>query len=158
MTTNQNPEINPKAFLRLITIIYGALLAGQTLFAVMVYFIAINPTLNLKPVNDMFFYLVPVFVVAMGIIGSLLYKKRIESARGAATVKEKVAGYQTAIITRLAPTEGATLFAIVIFMQGWNLYYLVIAGLNIIYFLLLRPTRSRIEEDLNLSYEEKMEI
>jgi hypothetical protein len=95
-----------------------------------------------------FFELVPVFIPAMGIIGNLLYKKRIESARGAATVKEKVAGYQTAIITRLAPTEGATLFAIVIFMQGWSLYYLVIAGLNIIYFLLLRPTRSGIEEDL----------
>ncbi|WP_295791415.1 hypothetical protein [Mucilaginibacter sp.] len=158
MITNHNPEINPKAFLRMITIIYGALLVGQTLFAIVVYSIAINPVLNLKPVNDIFFYLVPVFVIAMGFTGSLLYKKRIENARGAATVKEKIAGYQTAVITRLAPSEGATLFAIVIFMQGWNLYYLAIAALNIIYFLVLRPTRAKIEEDLNLSYDEKMEI
>ena len=158
MDTNRNPEINPDAFVRVTTIIYGALLAGQTIFAIMVYSMAIKPVMNLKPINDIFFYLVPVFVVAMAFIGNVLYKTRIENARGAATFKEKMAGYQTALITRLAPFEGATLFAIVIFMQGWNLYYLAIAGLNIIYFLLLRPTRSKIEEDLNLSYEEKMEL
>lgn len=39
-----------------------------------------------------------------------------------------------------------------------NGYYLVIAGINILYFIMIRPSRTKIQDDLNLTYQEKAEM
>jgi hypothetical protein len=158
MNNNRDNLQNPKLFLKTNTIIYSALLIGQALFGIVAFFIAIKPVVNLKPGDDVLFYLVPVITISGGFIGAMLYKKRLTELANTATLKEKTSSYQTALIIRYALSEGATLFAIVVFLQGANLYYLIIAGLNILYFLSLRPTKQKMEDELSLSYEEQMEL
>lgn len=64
--------------------------------------------------------------------------------------------YQTALIIRFSLLNGASLFGIVCYMQTGNLLFIIISGLLALYFLSLRPTKDKIENDLNLSYEDKI--
>lgn len=66
--------------------------------------------------------------------------------------------YQSATIVRLALLEGPSLFGIVGFLLTGNLIFLGISGALIACFIYQRPTRQKIEDDLNLSYEEKAEL
>ena len=66
--------------------------------------------------------------------------------------------YQTALIIRCAFSEGASLLGIVAFLITGNLVYLLLTGLNIIYFIWIRPTKQKIEDELNLGYEEKADL
>jgi hypothetical protein len=54
--------------------------------------------------------------------------------------------------------DGASLFAIVVSSVRGNLFYLLIAGAIILFMLVLRPTKDKIENDLNLSYDDKMQF
>jgi hypothetical protein len=50
------------------------------------------------------------------------------------------------------------MFSVVVYLQNENLFYLIISGLIILYFLWIRPTKDKIENDLDLSYEDKIEL
>jgi len=50
------------------------------------------------------------------------------------------------------------LFGIVVYMRTSNFLYLIISGVLMLYFLTQRPTKDKIENDLNLSYEDKIQF
>jgi hypothetical protein len=156
MYTNQPGLRDPGNYLKTITIIHIALLTGQVMFAIVSFFMTNSTSLNLNPAGDVYFYIVPVFALFGIIAGSLLFKQLVAGTAGKKTLSEKLAGYQTALIVRFALTEGASLFAIVSYLLGGNLFYLVVAGLNMLYFILIRPTKDKMSDDLNLSYEDKI--
>ena len=156
MYNNQNNIKTPATFLKTLTIIYAALLIGQLLFVIVVFSITNSTVINLQPSGDVFFYLVPIFTIGCGLLGAFLYKQQIAKLMDNSLLAEKLAAYQTAFILRCAPTEGASLFGIVIYMNTGNLFYLIIAGFNILYFILMRPTKDKLKEALNLTYEEEI--
>jgi hypothetical protein len=155
MNYNPNTPINPKTVLRITRIIHLALLIGPLLYGFLTFSIANNASLKLQANGDVFFYIVPGFIVATGLIGIFLYKKTIAVAANAATLKEKAAGYQTSLIVRYALSEGSTLLAVTVFTITANFLYLVFAGLNMLYFLSLMPTAQKMTDELNLNYEDK---
>jgi hypothetical protein len=128
------------------------------LFAAVAYFITPNPLLDLKPGNDVFFYIAPGLVVATMFLGSFLFKQRMSKLDANATLQGKLTVYQTALIIRCAMSEGASLFCIVCALNTGNLFYLVVAGVNILYFIWIRPTKTKIKDSLNLDYNEKAAI
>ena len=152
---NQTSIPNPKSFIKTTTIIHLALLAGQVVFGVAVFFITPNPIIDLKPGNDPFFYISPALVVMGIFLGTFLFKKQLEKVAEKTSLQEKLPVYQSALIMRAAMSEGASLFGIVCMMLTANLFYLLIVGINILYFIWIRPTKFKIEEDLKLDYDEK---
>ncbi len=124
MNYNQNTQTSPAGQLKTIPIIYMALLAGQALFGVVTFVIAKAPFLNLNPDGDVFFFVAPVFIIACGLAGNLLFKRKLTDLTGLASLKERVPAYQAALIIRYALTEGSTLFGIVVFSLGGNLFYI----------------------------------
>jgi len=152
---NQTSIPNPKALVKTTIFIHLALLAGQVLFGVMVFFITPDPVINLKPGNDAFFYVLPFMIVLAMFLGSFLFKQQLGKAAEKTTIKEKLGVYQTAFIMRAAASEGASMFGIVCMMLTGNLFYLILVGVNILYFIWIRPTILKIEDALNLDYEEK---
>jgi len=62
------------------------------------------------------------------------------------------------MIVRLALLEGSSLFGIVVYQLTSNLLYLAISGIIILFFIIIRPTRDKIETDLNLDYRDKAEL
>jgi hypothetical protein len=99
--------------------------------------------------------LVPAIAVSGAFASNFIYNKKIGELTSLESLKDKVMGYQTACIIRYALLEGPALFGIVSYMQSGNLLFLIIAGALIVYFVSLRPTKEKIEMDLNFSFEQK---
>lgn len=154
----QNTPTNPRGALKVIPIIHLALLAGQTLFAIVAYFQARNVRLDLQNTKDPFFFVAPLMAIGGFIASNIIFKQRLNSLGTATTARQKVTIYQSGLIVRYALLEGPSLFGIVCFMLTGNLFYLIISGLIIVYFLFIRPSKDSIDTDLNLSFDEKAEL
>nr|MCS3813500.1 hypothetical protein [Mucilaginibacter sp. X4EP1] len=102
------------------------------------------------------FYFIPSFIIACGFAGSYLFNKIIKKAIYEDSLSGKLAIYRTAFIRKGSLIEGSTLLSIVYFSISGNLLLLLFAGLNIIYFATQKPTKSKIEDSLNLGYEDKI--
>ena len=155
---NQNQPIDPKNFVKLMIIIHLALFMGQTLFAAVVLFISKDPALNLKPGNDVLFYIVPFMLLAGIFGGSFVYKQQMAKLGEKTSLTEKLQVYQKALIIRYALSEGVSMLSIVCMLLTGNVYYLILTGINILYFIVIRPTKFKIFDDLNLGYEDQAEM
>ena len=158
MDNNQYTPQNPQAFFKIIAIIHGALLLGQVLFGIAAFLITKTTYFDIKPGNDPFFYVVPLLAATGILIGSFLYKQQLTKLAGKGSLMEKKAGYQTALIIRCALAEGPSLLGIVAFIDTGNLFYLYLSGFILLYFLWLRPTKEKMGNDMDLSYEDKIEL
>ncbi len=155
MNNNQGGAPNGQTFVRTIAIIHAALLIGQVLFGIVAFVQTKSTGFNLKLGSDPFFYIVPFLIVAGMLLGSFLFTQQISNALDKNSLNEKLAGYQTALITRFAIAEGPSLLGIVGYMLSGNVVYLILVGVNVLYFILIRPTKDKLAEDLNLTNEEK---
>ncbi|MGZ3812336.1 MAG: hypothetical protein ACXVB0_16805 [Mucilaginibacter sp.] len=151
-------RVTPAQFLKTIIIIHFALLAGQLLFAVVAFSLAVKVYFGVKDWNDAFMYVGPALAIGGVLAGNFMFRQQLNALAGKNTLSEKISVYQSATIIRFALLEGPSLFSIVAFMLGGNLFFLVISGLLILYMLMLRPAKDRVESDLNLGFDEKMEF
>ncbi|WP_184550430.1 hypothetical protein [Mucilaginibacter sp. FT3.2] len=165
MYNKQPVTISEKTIFNTTKIIHLALLAGQLLFAVMAFVVNKNAiSLNLKNTNnDVFFLLVPIFAISCIALGIFIFKKQLSDTQQNTSafdksLSDKIKRYQAAFIVRAALTEGPSLFGIVVFLLTGNLFYLIISGCIIVYFLTLRPTIDGVADALQLSYDEKQEL
>lgn len=152
------PNQTPQSYLKVIYIIHLALLAGQVMFAI-VAFIQVGKTqIDIKNSNDPFLFVVPILAIGGFIVSNLMFRQQLNSSINKDSLKDKLMGYQTALIIRFALLEGPSLFGIVTYLITGNFLFLIISGLLVLYFISIRPTRVKIENDLNLTYEEKAEF
>lgn len=140
--------------LKIIQIIHVALLAGQVLFAMTTVFISRKLMLNIRDMNDPFLIVAPVLAVTGALGGWYLYKNKLQGVDPQASLPTKLDAYFTALLMRLALLEAGSLFAITCLMLTEEVYFLVIAGIIMLYFVYLRPTADKIAEALNLNYQE----
>jgi hypothetical protein len=153
---NNRQSVQPSpAYFKLITSIHTALLVGQVLFGVVSYSITNSKGLNLKPGDDVFFYIALLLVIGGMLAGTFLFKKQVAKLLDKATLPEKLAAYQAALIRRFALSNGPSMFGIVVYMLTGNLFYLILTAINVLYFIWIRPTKDKVKEDLNLTYEEE---
>lgn len=155
MENNQPIAFTPKSFIQRITIIHLALIMGQLLFSGVSYSLVETNFLSFDFGSDVFVMLVPAIAVSGAFASNFIYNKKIGELTSLESLKDKVMCYQTACIIRYALLEGSALFGIVSYMQSGNLLFLIIAGALIVYFVSLRPTKEKIEMDLNFSFEQK---
>jgi hypothetical protein len=155
---NRNQPVGPQNFVKIIVIIHLALFMGQALLAGFALLLSKNAALNLKPGNDPLFYISPIMVIFGIGMGSFLFKQQMAKVAAQPSLAGKLQTYQTALIIRYALIEGPSLFSIVCVLLTGNIYYLIIAGINILYFITIRPTKFKIQEDLNLAYDEQAEM
>jgi hypothetical protein len=158
MDTGRLSNINPKTFAKTISVIHLALVAGLLVFGIAAYSITKSKTVVIKPAKDIFLVLVPVFAVINIATGTYLFKQRTKSIDKLSSLNKKLTIYQTALIIRFALAEGPALFGIVVYMITQNLFYLFLAGLIVLYFIWLSPTKEKTEQDLDLTYEDKLEM
>jgi hypothetical protein len=155
---NQNYSGQSQPSFKILTIIHAALMAGQLLFAVVVFSITQNNGINYQPGSDPLFYIAILLTVGGMIAGTFVSKTLLGKIDVNGTLRQKLMAYQTALIPRWAFTEGASLFCIVCYMLSGNLFYLILVGLNVIWFWMIRPTKKKAKADLNLNYEEETAI
>jgi membrane protein insertase Oxa1/YidC/SpoIIIJ len=145
----------PNSYLKTISIIHIALLIGQTIFAIVAFFINRSTTIELNNAADPFFVVMIALAIGSFIASTILFKKNLEKAKEQEDAKSKLAQYQSALIIRYALLEGPSLFGIVVYLLTGNLFYLMVSVIIILYFLSLRLTKDGIKDDLQLSYDEE---
>lgn len=157
MQTSTSP-ITPKLFLRTSSIIHFALVAGVLILALVMYSITENQKLDLSYRGDPMFFIVPIMAIAGILVGNYLYINNIKRLTSKNTLREKLAGFQTASIIKYALLEGPALLGLVAFMNEGNQYFLIISILLVFWLIMQRPTRDKIERDLMLEGNLKNEF
>ena len=158
MDYNKSNRPSPESFLKSISIIHLALLAGQVIFAIVAYAQSIKVFFGISYMDDVFMYIVPLAAIGGFIAGYSIFKKQLAAIRSKNSLGEKIIAYQTALIIRYALLEGPCLLAVWAYLNNNNLFYLMVAGLLIVYFIFLRPTMEKVENDLDLNFNEKIEF
>ena len=141
----------PRNFIKTLSIIHYALLAGPLISGI-IFYMNTQSVINGSP-DDIFIYILPVIGLAGIFASKTLYSMLLSPLKQKDNLQEKLAGLQTASLVRYALVEGPALFNIIWFGQTGNLLYLTIGGVLVIYLFILRPTKSKIESDLELKGE-----
>jgi hypothetical protein len=150
---------HPRSVLKAIVMIHAALLVAQVLFAIASYAVGTKAKYFGAPTTQILYLVtVPLIAAVSFVAANLVFKLLVARHAVKDTLGEKLVGYLSAIIVRLAILEGAALYGIVVFFITGNLFYLLIAGLLMFYFLMARPTSDKLETDLELTYDQKLEM
>ncbi|MGE4288291.1 MAG: hypothetical protein AB7E36_06350 [Salinivirgaceae bacterium] len=147
-----------KQYFRTLNVIHYALLAGQLVFAGTVLYLAYGKTQLVDSPKGIFIYVVPLIALLAVLLSQAIYRFRIKKLKSYNSLIPKMTEYQSIFIIRLALIEGASLFAIVVYLLTVEAIFIAIGVLLIVYFVLLRPTRIKIAMDLELNASDKMKL
>lgn len=127
--------------IKVLKIIHFALLAGASI----AYFI-LGDVFNLKTPKlegeNLYYIFIPAIAV---LISNFVYKKSISGIDKKKTTDAKITEYQAASLKRWAILEGGS-FLILILKPELLLFGLLL----LVYLLLVRPTKEKIENELNI--------
>ncbi len=156
-----NLEFNFKKYFQILQILHFALLGGQLIlvgiFGFMVYY-RLAEMGNFMPVPTNIIYLV-LLLPAVGVLGSnFLFKMLLGNIPNDIEVKEKLTKYQTALLVRYAILEVPILLILVLYMLTGNQTLLLAVVLGMAYFFMMRPTKTTIIEDLELTQQEQKQL
>ena len=147
-------------YFRVLKIVHFALTMGQILFGIIAFAIV---KMNGSAISDEFliqvlYIIVPIFIIAAFIASTILFKKKIETAKVKNNLVDKMTEYRAAIILRLAPLEGSSFFSIIAYLITSNIIFLSLSALIILMFVLNQPTKEKAIADLELNFDEEKEL
>lgn len=143
---DNNPAINQ--FLKSISIIHIAIVFGLVLFTIAIFFTSEdwNFIVNLE-----LFTIIGVTLAFSSLFTSKkIHETFINRAKSQTSIKNKLTGFQIALIIKLALIEGAGLVNVVLGMISKNSFFLVLAVAIAAYLYAQKPTKANIKEALNL--------
>ena len=148
--------ITPESVLKTLAFTHVAMLAFQMLFAIVAFAQTTRMYFGVMNMDDQFVFIAPVLALGGFFGGYLIFKKQKYLLREKENLLDKLAGYQSVLITRFALILGPSLFSIVAYILSGNIFFLVITAFMTLYFIFLRPTREKIEADLRFSFDDQM--
>lgn len=129
-----------------------------------VFFVAIAMILSSGKTNtnpeltSVFQIIVPIVFVGALTVGRMLFRKKVQKISGSLPLLRKLEEYRTAALIMFAMFEAAGFLAVISTLVTGNLQFQLITGLVLVVFAILRPSTSRISQDLNLSSEEQSQL
>lgn len=151
MTTGQNFA----DYFRALRILFFALLAGQILVAIVVYFTQETPPENSSFAQESWLQGAAGFAILMMGLSMFLRKKKVESARNQATIKQKLAEYRLANVQGWALVEGPSLVCTILFMLSGNPEFLYLTAALVCFFATQGPSRDKLVRELDLNGAEQ---
>lgn len=151
---NETPS--PKAILQTLRIIHFAMLFMPLAFGLIVVFLYLSDSLPSGGDQEIFLIIPPIILVGAVPLSWIIFNQILKSALVEPTsFQKKISAYQTAHLIRLSLFEVAGLMAVVVCFITGNLYNLVVLGVVIIVFFMLKPSVYQMESKLQLTPEEK---
>lgn len=153
-------KINSKEYFRNLNLIYLGQLSAMTLLALVAYYQIEKG--NVGPENNelaiIFQKIIMVLVPVSLATGYVLFRFLLKSVHPEMPLVYKMKKYFSANLIRSAFLEIPGLFVSVAAMITAHSLFLIIVPLILIIFLLFRPTRSVIAQELNLSIDERAQL
>lgn len=146
--------MQPKSFIKTLSLIHAALLMGLVAFGLFAYFQNGDFEARMNRHNPMI-YVVPIAAAAGYFLSQFLFRKRLRSVNEEEPLSVKLEVYRSASLIKYALLEAAALLSLVAYWLSGNALHLVIAIALAAYFFSQRPTATKIKKDLPLNYEEQ---
>lgn len=144
-----------KAFFQQLYVIFLALLAGQLLFAGVVYYLVSNNMMDSQPMEDAIFKnLVPILIIAGAGAAYWFNRQRGQSGQAVETLAAREQHYRSSVIVRSALMEGANFFAIIAALITQNLVFLLYFAVGLLAFIYFRPSKDEFINQYDLTQEE----
>lgn len=143
-----------KGFLKVMSVMHIAFSVGLIFFTAVMYYQQQKWEFNI-PTNSIYIVLVPLVAITGVFLGNYVFKKKIEPVLNKKSLKQKLDVYQSALLFKYAFIEGAAFICLLFSLFKSNLLYLAITVAIIVYFLFLRPTKNKIEQQLQLKGEQR---
>ncbi|WP_298518576.1 hypothetical protein [uncultured Kordia sp.] len=145
--------MTPNSFVKTLTIIHFVLVAGLVILAGIFSYDDIGTAKFSFDTTDMFLLIFPVIVISTLTMSRIMFQKMVQNAKNMEGLKKMLTQYQTASIVKFALIESPAMFGIVMYMVSKNATFIAISGVLILYLILQRPSKSKIENDLELRGE-----
>ncbi|HZH87077.1 MAG TPA: hypothetical protein VFD77_07160 [Brumimicrobium sp.] len=149
----ENRSLTPKVFMRNINTIYMVLFMSMMVFGSFTLFNTVAWDADFPPSEDVFLIIVPIIFFIGVVLGRILYKRKLDNLANVSLLKDKLQGLKTALIIKFALVEGPFLIGLVAAFSTSNIFYMMSSGTLVMYFLTLKPTKSKIIKDLDLNKE-----
>jgi len=146
--------MEPKSFLKTLSILHISLFVGLMLFSLFAYFQNGNFTANMQQ-EDVFIYLVPLLAATGYFASKLLFLKRVKAIKTEEKLQTKLSKYHSASLVKYALIEGPAFFALFSYYGNGNALYFVIAISLMAYLFVQRPSAIKLIKELPLTLEEK---
>ncbi|TMM57499.1 hypothetical protein FEE95_13535 [Maribacter algarum] len=149
--------MQPKSFIKILTIIHGSLCIGLAVFGAFAFFQNGSFAVS-TDTNDVFIYIVPIIAMA-GYFGSkFVYQNLIRKLPKEELLLTKLQRYQLASIVKYALIEAPAFLALFAYYYSGNAMHLIIAICLIVYLFFQRPTLEKLKSELPLNLEEEKEF
>ena len=141
-------------------IVWAAMLIGQVLFLAIAVYLVIYGGMNIAQpdINKILLFIVPLMAISCVFISFNIFKQRVVDLKDKLDLNTKLTDYRSALIVRWALVEGPSFFAIVSYLLTGNYILLGIAIILIMIFILVMPSQSKMEADLELSWQDKNDL
>ena len=140
-------------------ILYYALLAGQVLFAAVVYFLLSGEMTAHAPAGTAAFqWLVPPIILAGAGAAYFLNRQRQAQLDQLTDLPAKAAHYRNSVIIRSALMEGANFFAVIAALVDVNMTYLLYFAVGLLAFIYFRPSVGEFSRTYALSAAEREQL
>lgn len=155
-------EIQPKENIRVIRTLFGAIIAGALVFAMVSLFINISrgpfaPAIN--KYESIFLGIDIIIALICLIFARIKYNSGIEALKDSLiSLPGKLNQYRATLILYVALCEGPALFGIILFLITGNYFLLVITGVMLGAMLIKAPTNKRITDELGLDWNQQQEL
>lgn len=149
--------MEPKSFLKTLSILYISLFAGLLLFTLFAYFQNGKFEANMDQ-EDLFIYLVPLTAATGYFASKFLFLKLLQAVKMDENLRIKLGKYQSASLIKYALIEGPAFLALFAYYGNGSALYLVIAISLMTYLFVQRPTATKLIKELPLTLEEKKQF
>ncbi len=152
--------INSKEYFRTINLIYFGQLSAIVLLALVAYFLIDQGRLGAEN-NDLALSFQKIIMVVLPLslaAGYFLFRMFLRGIKPELPLKYKMKRYFSANLIRSAFLEVPGLFVSVAAIVTAHALFLLIVPLILVIFILFRPSRSVVSQELNLSLEERAKL
>ncbi len=152
-------KINPKNYIQLNIILFGSMVVGTATLLVSSYYLHTQNMISKNEnLNRFFAWGIPSFSILGVALSISLFKTLLNRIYPEYNLETKLTKYRSYLIIKFGLLEATCLFPTVGYLLTGTFIYLISGVALFILFLLHRPTKSKLIEDLQLSPEQIKKI
>jgi hypothetical protein len=137
--------------LTLLRTLFGAFLFGMVAFLTAMVII-IEPGSQQAAINELLQLIAPIFMVVSVSTSIFLRKALLAKVHNETNALKLIQSYTSTRIIQMGLVDAAIIFAIVCYVLTTNTFFVLLAGIGILYFVSLFPLQSKMLRQLKLEY------
>lgn len=148
--------MQPRSFLKTMTIIHGSLCVGLIVFTSLVFIQ--NGGFEASMNTDVLVFVIPLAAMIAYFGSTWVFQNLIRNLPETEVLSKKLERYRVALLIKYAIIEAASFLALIGYFYSGNAMHLVIALCLTVYLVFQRPTIKKLYQELPLNLEEKKEF